>query len=353
MNLLLLTPRSAEVRLSLYRVDDRGEAAPLQLAAAFCEGGIEAARTSLRNFDRMHGVPDAVAIYAPFAGTRLPTASPIDASVARELRGVASRAPLHVPAVLSAIDAVATECPGVPAILVSGSACFADLPACERAYAVDADLCDRLGLERTGRHGLFHAAAARLVESVLVARGPAHVLSICLEPQPEAVAMLGARPLTVSGGATPLEGLPGSTTCGELDPGVVLMLAREHKLGPEEIAHCLARESGLKGLAGRTTNFAEVLESRSPDLRLARDLVLHRLLHAAGSALAVLDGLDAIVFSGRHASVADTVGMWLLERLHKLPGKPDPYILSMREGLEELAVEAASDALRTGQSAAC
>jgi len=41
---------------------------------------------------------------------------------------------------------------------------------------------------------------------------PARILSICLDAQPEIAAVLGRRPITVTGGATPLEGLPGETT---------------------------------------------------------------------------------------------------------------------------------------------
>lgn len=348
MKLLVLIPRSSEVRLVLHETEEGPRTA--RIAAACSEGGGAAARTSIRSFIRLHGHPDAVALYTPWAGLELPLAAPVGDEVLRKLHAAAGRAPLHVPALLSAIEAVAAECPGAPTAVVCGSPFFAAMPAAERAYAVGADLRERLGLERTGHHGLFHLAAGDLASAT---PGAARVLSICMEPCPEAVALDAGRPAMVTGGATPLEGLPGQTTCGEIDPGMILILAQEQKMGPEEIGQHLTRESGLKGLVGRRTDFSELFASRGPELRAAREIFLYRLLQAAGSAMALMGGLDAFVFSGRHFGAGRVIGPCLAEQLRRLPSAPAPRTLFVEDALDDLVAAKAVAALRESSAAAC
>ena len=75
----------------------------------------------------------------------------------------------------------------------------------------------------------------------------ARIISICLEPQPEVAAVKGLRALMVTSGATPLEGIPGHTTCGQIDPSIVLTLSESAGWGPEKINTELTKQSGLLG----------------------------------------------------------------------------------------------------------
>ncbi len=139
-------------------------------------------------------------------------------------------------------------------------------------------------------------------------------MSLCLENQPEAAAIIGNRPVMVTSGATPLEGLPGLTSCGELDGGIVIALAQK-KLLPEQINHLLTQESGLVGLVGRKTSWREVFHSEEPEAKLAREVVQYRMLQVAGAAAAAMGGLDVIIFSGRWAALASVLGPYLTWRL--------------------------------------
>jgi acetate kinase len=108
-----------------------------------------------------------------------------------------------------------------------------------------------LALRRWGYHGLFHEAASMEAGRAWRKRGfdqPARILSICLEAQPEIAAVLGRRPITVTSGATPLEGLPGETNSGEIDPAVALALAGEAGLGPRAPTHSSWAEVACRAL---------------------------------------------------------------------------------------------------------
>ena len=271
------------------------------------------------NFRKVAGVmPAAIGVRGTFGGTLFSQPTRVNAKVIANLKHLMPQAPLHLPPLVNLVEAC-TECfSGTPVVLVFETAFFVNLPAKEQLYALEPGLSASLELRRFGYHGLFHEAACLWVVRERLAKGleePARILSVCLEPRPEITAVLGRRPLMVTSGATPLEGLPGETNCGEMDPGLLLLLAKQKNWGPEELNLLLTQKSGLLGLAGRPVTFAELFKSASPDLAEAREIVLYHMLCACGAGLAALGGLDEIVFCGRYAAAGETVGPWLADRL--------------------------------------
>jgi acetate kinase len=140
----------------------------------------------------------------------------------------------------------------------------------------------------------------------------------------------------VTGGATPLEGLPGETTCGDLDPTIILTLAREMKWGPEQINNVLTRQSGLRGLLGRPMRLGRLIGSSrwaSADGRLrqapegtlaaARGFVAYRILLAAGAGVAAMGGFDRLVLTGRYGAEGQAMSRQLVERLCQANGRTE------------------------------
>jgi len=153
----------------------------------------------------------------------------------------------------------------------------------------------------------------------------------------------------VTGGVTPLDGLPGQTMCGEIDPSIVLKLAQERGWGPEQIGRLLAEESGLLGLTGRPTTLPEVFAASDPESLFAREVLQYRILQACGAGIAAMGGLDTIVFSGRFAVVGETLGPWLQASLHLRDGDGPAHIdfRICRDSLDRILADlAATVALR-------
>jgi len=295
----------------------------------------------LCDLSHQHPRPDLAVFYGPFGGMEMPGPLAVDDEVLARIKHLQPRAPTTLPALGQSLRACASHMPDVPCVFEYGSGFFAGLPEAERLYAIEPTEGRRLGLERTGFHGLFHASAVAQVSSDSDVR----TLSICLESNPEAAAILGKRPMTVTGGATPLEGLPGQTTCGEIDPGMVLILAKEQHWSPEQIAESLTRQSGLLGLVGRPITVGELFADDSEETLLARNMILYRLLLTAGMAIATLGGLDRIVFTGRHVAAGDVIGPWLCNRL---PGAVQPRIKRIDDTFMDLIVQSAIRHIKKG-----
>ncbi len=325
------------------------------------------------------GPPAAVAVRVPFGGNDFSAPTPATPAVLARLAALAYGAPLHIPATLALVRAAGEAFPGIPFILAFETAFFATLPAREYLYGLDPALAKDLRIRRFGYHGLYHAAAcrgaardfvawqreraasdsassrpARLGRRTAEQRTPPLIISICLEPRPEIAAVIGSRPVTVTSGATPLEGLPGQTSCGEIDPSIVLSLNKELNWGPEEINAVLTEESGFVGLVGRHVTLNEVFTSDAADVTLAREVMRYRILLACGSAVAALGGVDAIVFSGRYARLGEALGPWLAERL-TFPAAPRTApirLVTFTETLDRIIADAAAVATLAADTAA-
>jgi acetate kinase len=87
---------------------------------------------------------------------------------------------------------------------------------------------------------------------------------------------------------------------GSVDPGIITYLLRQGRLQPNEIDDVLNQRSGLLGISGVSGDMREILalmrrgHSRA---RLAFDMYVHRLQAGIGAMVAVLGGIDALVFT--------------------------------------------------------
>jgi acetate kinase len=89
------------------------------------------------------------------------------------------------------------------------------------------------------------------------------------------------------------------TRSGDIDPAIPYYLVRQGWRW-EETEHLLNQSSGLKGITG-SSDLREI-EARvkldDAEARLAIEIMAYRLRKCIGAYLAVLGGLDALVFSG-------------------------------------------------------
>jgi acetate kinase len=226
---------------------------------------------------RAFGEPELVVHRVVHGGGKFSTPVEIDDAVFRELEALTPLAPLHQPPALEWIQKTRSAFPKARQFAAFDTGFFAQLPEVARTYA----LPPSLGARRYGFHGLAHAAMWRQLKRT---RGRA--ITLQLGGGCSATAILDGKPLDTSMGMTPLEGLMMATRPGDLDPSL--------KLDDELLNH----QSGLLGLSGISADIREVLKSPSERAQLAIALYCYRIKKYLGAYLAVLGGLDALVFAG-------------------------------------------------------
>ncbi|HEY5013218.1 MAG TPA: acetate/propionate family kinase [Acidimicrobiia bacterium] len=237
-------------------------------------------------------------------GNRFREAVRVDGAVEHELLSLATLAPLHQPRAVAGIRMMARLHPELPQVACFDTAFHAAMPAAAATYALPRDWRERWGLRRFGFHGLSHAYASRRAAEVVdrVGDPELRVVSCHLGAGASLCATRGGRSVDTTMGWTPLEGLVMATRSGTIDPGLVLWLLEHGGLAVDEVATALESDSGLAGLSGIPGgDLREVLAARvSGDgaAVLAVDVYVHRLRRELGAMIAVLGGLDVLVFTG-------------------------------------------------------
>ncbi|RUR01451.1 acetate/propionate family kinase [Labedella endophytica] len=209
-------------------------------------------------------------------------------------------APLHNPAAVQGIDAAQRVFGDVPHVAVFDTAFHRTLSPAAYTYAIDRDLAAKHRIRRYGFHGTSHKyvseAAARFLDRPL--EDLAQIV-LHLGNGASITAIDGGRSVETSMGLTPLEGLVMGSRSGDLDPAVLLHLARRAQLSTDELDTLLNKKSGLVGLAGDSDmrDLTARAEGGDSVAREALDVYVHRLRHYIGAYVAQLGRLDVIAFT--------------------------------------------------------
>lgn len=222
----------------------------------------------------------------------------VDAGVLAELRRYIPLAPLHQPFALEAIEVLLAERPGLPQVACFDTAFHHTLARVEQLLPLPHAAWER-GLRRYGFHGLSYAymAVALAERHGEAARG--RTLVAHLGSGASLCAMRDLKSVATTMGFSALDGLMMGTRCGALDPGAVLYLMEIERLTLAQVAHLLYHESGLLGVSGLSSDPRALLQREAADER-ARDalaLYVHRIVRETGALVAVLGGLDLLVFT--------------------------------------------------------
>jgi acetate kinase len=245
---------------------------------------------------------DAVGHRVVHGGVRFTAPTLVDDAVVEAIEGLESLAPLHNRPSLAGIRACQDALKSaVPMVVVFDTAFHARIPERAAQYAIPWELAHRHGIRRFGFHGLSYAWAT-MRAAVLLDGAAEHLKLVALHlgNGASAAAIQGGVSIDTSMGLTPLEGLVMGTRSGDLDPALIGYLVRAEGVSVTEVEDWLNERSGLLGLAGGSGDVRDLLarERDDPHAHLALAVFCHRARKYLGAYLAVLEGADAVVFTG-------------------------------------------------------
>ena len=176
---------------------------------------------------------------------------------------------------------------------------FLSMPSYATAYAIPF-VYRASGLEKRGRNGQVHQEALNRLAAVKRSL-PSKVITVFLNDSTDVAAIRDGVALMSSHGFSDFDGIMSRTGCGAIDTSIVFQLfAAGHS--SESIYHILSQESGFKALMGEDLGLKDLLRSKGPKARLARDIFSYQLVKTIGACVAALEGLDAIVFTGQDSA---------------------------------------------------
>ncbi|HET9049102.1 MAG TPA: acetate/propionate family kinase [Chiayiivirga sp.] len=231
-----------------------------------------------------------------FAPTRV-TQSLID-----ELRALIPLAPLHQPFPLKAMSILLQQHPDWPQIACFDTGFHHDLPAVEQALPLPYAFWQH-GLRRYGFHGLSYEYMSHVLSERHgdLARG--RVIVAHLGSGASLCAMQNLASVATTMGFSALDGLMMNTRTGAIDPGALLYLMEIEKRSLEEVGQILYHQSGLLGVSGISAEPRVIVQHENDAgetgerARLALALYVRRIVREIGALVAVLGGLDLLVFT--------------------------------------------------------
>lgn len=229
----------------------------------------------------------------------------INNDVVEEIEKLSELAPLHNPPNLEGIKACMRLMPGVPQVAVFDTAFHATIPDYAYTYALPYKYYTNYGVRRYGFHGTSHKFVTLQAQKMLKGAGfdPANtrIITCHLGNGCSMAAVLGGKVIDTSMGMTPAEGLMMGTRSGDLDPAILLYLARQLGASPDEIDNLINKKSGLLGVSGISSDMRDVEDSATEGNKraeLALSIFCYRIKKYVGAYAAALGGVDAVVFTG-------------------------------------------------------
>ncbi|MBW8041053.1 MAG: acetate kinase [Planctomycetes bacterium] len=225
----------------------------------------------------------------------------IDEKVIAYIEKFADLAPLHNPPNLAGIRAVQRRLPDAKQVACFDTAFHATIPKVAYMYALPYELYEKYGIRRYGFHGISHRYVARRAASIM-GRGKYNINAVTchLGNGCSITAVKQGRSIDTSMGFTPLEGVPMGTRSGDLDPSILFYLG-DKGYDVKALKELCNKKSGLLGISGVSNdvrNLVELAGQGNSRAQLAIDIFCYRIKKYIGTYCAVLDTVDAVVFTG-------------------------------------------------------
>ena len=336
--LLVVNAGSSSMKLAVF---DAGlcERARAEVAEISSAGHAAALPEAMKQLGVEFGDLTAAAHRVVHGGATLVAPCRLTPDVIAQIEACVPLAPLHNPANLTAIKALAQIAPDLPQFASFDTAFHATNPEVAVRYAIPAADA-ALGIRRFGFHGLSYASVVHALQVMTGDSLPKRLLALHLGNGASLCAILDGRSVATTMGYSPLDGLTMGTRAGEIDGNAVLRLAQVH--GIDRAAQILNRESGLLALGG-ASDMRAIEQIQTPEARFAVDHFCYWAVRHAGSMIAAMGGLDGIAFTGGMGENAASIRARILDGLAWAGAFYDPNanrlgVAGLHETLSNVAI---------------
>jgi len=211
-------------------------------------------------------------------------------------------APLHNPPNLAGINAITELLPTVPQVAVFDTAFHQTMPDYAYMYGIPHSLYTKYGIRRYGFHGTSHRYVSRRAADFLgLDYSNSRIIVAHLGNGASICAIKNGKSVDTSMGFTPIEGLMMGTRSGDVDLGVVTFLMEKEMIGSASVSTLFNKHSGVLGVSGVSSDMRDVDKAKGEGnerARLAWDMYEYKVMKYISGYVGVLNGVDAIVFTG-------------------------------------------------------
>ena len=210
-------------------------------------------------------------------------------------------APLHNPANLIGIRACQELMPDTPMVAVFDTAFHQTMPEEAYLYGLPYEYYEKYKVRRYGFHGTSHSYVSKRAAEILGKDYNQMKTIVChLGNGASISAVDGGKSVETSMGLTPLEGLVMGTRSGDIDPAIMEFIAKKENLDITGVMNVLNKKSGVLGISKLSSDFRDLENAVAEGNELAQkalNVFYHRVVKYIGAYIAVMNGVDTIVFT--------------------------------------------------------
>ena len=283
-------------------------------------------------------------------GSKFSKTTIVNQEVKDSIRELFDLAPLHNPANLTGIEIAETIFTSAKQIAIFYTAFHQTMPKVAYQYAIPNLYLKDHKIRAYGFHGTSHKYVSEKAIEYLGEKSK-NLITIHLGNGCSMTAIKDGKSIETSLGLGPTNGLIMGTRAGDIDQSVIFFLMKKLNKSAEEVNNLLQKESGLKGLTG-FSDLREISEKAAKgdiNCQNALNLASHRIKKYIGSYAAILNGLDAIVFTagiGENSSIMremacenlDFLGIELDDLKNKIRSKEITEIQSKNSKVKILVI---------------
>lgn len=225
----------------------------------------------------------------------------VDEDVLEKIEKCNYLAPLHNPANVIGIKACMKIMKDTPNVVVFDTAFHQTMPEEAYLYGIPREYYEKHKIRRYGFHGTSHSYVSKRVAQIM--NKPVEELKtiVChLGNGASICAVDGGKSVDTSMGLTPLAGVMMGTRSGDIDPGILEILAKMENKDVSEITNILNKKSGVAGLSQVSSDFRDItkaIEEGNAVAKSALDAYIRTVVRFVGAYVAVMNGVDTIVFT--------------------------------------------------------
>lgn len=261
-------------------------------------------------------------------GEKFNSSAVINEKVMDAVRECIDIAPLHNPPNIVGIEACQQIMPDVPMVGVFDTTFHSTMPDYAYLYAIPYELYEKYGIRKYGFHGTSHKYVSERAADLLgKPLSELKIITCHLGNGSSICAVDKGKSVDTSMGFTPLQGLAMGTRSGTIDPEVVTYLMEKEDLTVKGISTLLNKKSGVLGVSGVSSDFRDLhtaAEEGNKRAQLALEIFAYGVKKFIGEYIAVMNGVDAIVFTAGIGENNSTIRTQILDNMDFLGIKIDP-----------------------------
>lgn len=243
-------------------------------------------------------------------------------------------APLHNPPTLVGVAACKELMPTTPMVGVFDTAFHQTMAPEAYIYGLPYEYYEKYGMRRYGFHGTSHKFVSQRTAELLGKKPEDVKVIVCHLGNGSSISAVdGGKCVETSMGLTPLEGLIMGTRSGDIDPTCIEFIAHKENITLEEAMTIINKKSGVLGISGVSSDFRDLEEAANEGnerAKLALDAFCHHVKKYIGSYIAVMNGIDAIVFTAGIGENSPEVREQIMEGFGFIGATIDPVANKVR-----------------------